>query len=694
MTRLRTNLGLVLALAVATPCAWAQGSDDFKEGIDLLARGRKDEALAAFQRVLAAEPSAEEAYEIWKTTDDSRVWLDMLTAGGEFELVAKRIMDLARQGRLEKRNDEAAIKDLLSTLRNSEDSLERTKTIRELAANHGEYAVVHMLPALADQSNDDWRVVVMNALRSMDTDVVPPLIEALESEDVYQRRNVALVLGYIGDPRAAGPLTAVANNDADGGVKAAASEAAQACGSMGDALQHFLQDGDDYHFRRDNVLRDIDYSDVVWDWAGNTLESREVPRATYNNELSKKAYYRALMVDPSSVDALAGIARACTDIESKLAALAEAGEDVEDQLAAAREGSLAVAGAGPEALDRALQWSVLKDDSSTGTRLCRALGHEASSVTEGLNLALASDDGGMSSEAAVALAHIATRSGGTASAEVVSTLAESVSREIVRIAAVIDGNPNRLNQISSALSGDGVLVNPRGSGANGLAMLHRVPGIDVIIVGDLLPDMTLDQLLRGIANNAATADTPVYLASSNEDTAGLYESRVAGVLEDATDMSALDEVFNQTLSGDRGQANALAERAAVALHHLAQSGRGDVSVANDALAGAVGRDDAIAIPCMGALGLSGTANHAPALVAVAVDAERDDAARIAAANALGVIASRHQIGGDAAAGLNEVLTSDASLEVRRAVSSALGRMNLDAAARAELIRSTRRLGSE
>ena len=107
MTRLRTNLGLVLALAAATPCAWAQGSDSFKEGVDLMARGRQDEALVAFQTVLAAEPSAEEAYEIWKSTDDARIWLDMLTMGGEFELVAKRIMDLARQGRIEKRNRRA-----------------------------------------------------------------------------------------------------------------------------------------------------------------------------------------------------------------------------------------------------------------------------------------------------------------------------------------------------------------------------------------------------------------------------------------------------------------------------------------------------------------------------------------------------------------------------------------------------------
>src|SRR5688572_9278306 len=178
MIRMATRLGLVFAFALASVPALAQ--DDvqtlFQQGVDLLRRGRKEEALVAFQKVLAADPSQEEAYQLWKETDYD-IWLDMMVESGEFQLVAKRIQELARIARNERKNDPEAIRGLVESLRGTSDPLERRKLVRQIAADHGEYAVPMLANALADENDDDWRVIATHSLAQMGTDVVLPLIE-------------------------------------------------------------------------------------------------------------------------------------------------------------------------------------------------------------------------------------------------------------------------------------------------------------------------------------------------------------------------------------------------------------------------------------------------------------------------------------------------------------------------------------
>lgn len=701
MTRLRRKLGLALLLSAAAttgaaaptpvPVTAVGGADvqDFQEGVELLKRGRKAEALAAFQRALAADPSNEDAYELWKSTDQE-IFLDMLLEGGEFEKIAKRFMERATLGRVERRNDPSAIGDLVNRLRGTSDAMERKRIIRQLSADHGEYAVPRLIQPLADAGDDDWRVVAMHTLTEMDTDVVLPLIAALETDDAYQRANIALVLGYIGDPRAAAPLAALASSDGDGKVTRAAQSAAERCGATGDVLGMFLQLGEDYHFRRDRVLRPFDYSAVLWSWEEGGLTSRPVPRAIYNNELSKRAYYSALELDPASLDALAGIARASTDVAAKLIALDAAGEDVGELLELAEAGSVAVAAAGVAAIDRALYWSVIADDGSTGVRLSRTLADLAAAPTEGLRAALDSSDGGMSGEAAVALGRIAARSGADPGAEVVSALGANASREVVRIAAVIDGDAARAEVLVRGLGDEGVLVNHRGSGAQGIALMRRLPGVDVIVVGDVLPDLTLDQVLSDIARNVVTAETPVFLATADEELADSYADRVTGVLASPSDLSPLAEVFEASLEGDRAAADDLSRRSAEVLAQLARAGNASLaSILDDLTAPLAHRDDAVTVPVMAALAAAGTPDQTAPLAAVVADESRSDEARVAAGDALAAIFGRHSVPAGAAAGLREVVSSDASLAVRSAAARALGSANLPAEMRAELVREAR-----
>jgi HEAT repeat protein len=693
MSRVSRHLGLVLALAVfaAPQRAMAQDVKElFDQAKDLLERGEKEEALRAFERVLAADPSNDDAFQLFISTENEVV-LQMLVEGGEFEKVALRFMERARAGQRELQRDDAAISAAIDAFFGASDAVERRAALNTLRANHGEYAVPALVAPLADESDDDRRVYAMNALKQLGSSTVLPLIEALGSENAFQRRNVAIVLGHIGDPRAGAMLLHLSTTDSDLMVQAEALKAAESCQAKGRAAADlFLLHGDLYHRRDLSVLRDIDYSAVVWSWTDGELVGKDVPRAIYNNELAKRCYYRALAGRPDSLDALAGIARESVDIHGKLEALLAAGQEVEPLLELAGEGTLAVAAAGTDALDRALMWSVQSDDTATGGRLARMLAQVATRPTQGLTAALRSGSAGLAGEAAVALAHIASSTNAAVEPTVVTTLGEAAAREIVRIVYVIDGNLERASAIVGALSNQGVLAQHIASGALGIATIAQLPGIDAVLVGDRLPDITADAVIRALQENLSFGETPIYLLTADEELASAFSDRVKGSFADAEGLTALDEVFEANLEGDRAQADALAANAAGALAVLAQSGRSNLTGALAALATAAERRDGVAIPALQALAQAGDAGQADALVAVLNAADRSDEVRIAAANALGAIAGRGaDLGANVGDALRAVLASDASLPVRQAAARAVGRMGLGATDRAGIVESVR-----
>jgi len=694
MSRVSRHLGLVLALAVfaAPQRAMAQDVKElFDQAKDLLERGQKEEALRAFERVLAADPSNDDAFQLFTSTENELV-LQMLVEGGEFEKVALRFMERARAGKRELQRDEAAISAAMDEFFGASDAVQRRQVLNTIRANHGEYAVPALVAPLADESDDDRRLHAMIAFRQLSSNAVLPLIEVLNSENAFQRRNTAIVLGHIGDPRAGAMLLHLSTTDSDLMVQAEALKAAELCGAKGRAAADmFLLHGDLYHRRDLSVLRDIDYSDVIWSWTDGELVSKDVPRAIYNNELAKRCYYRALSSRPDSLDALAGIARESVDIHGKLESLVAAGnDDVEPLLALAGEGTLAVAAAGTDALDRALMWSVQSDDTATGGRIARVLAQIATRPTQGLSAALRSGSAGLAGEAAVALAHIAASTNAAVEPSVVTTLGEAASREIVRIVYVVDGNLERASAVVAALSSQGVLAQHIASGALGIATIAQLPGLDVVLVGDRLPDITADAVIRALQENLSFGETPIYLLTADEELAGAFGDRVKGSFADAAGLTALDEVFEANLEGDRAQADALAANAAGALALLAQGGRSNLSGALEALGRAAARRDGVAIPALQALAQAGDASQADALVAVLNGDDRSDEARIAAANALGAIAGRGgSLGENVGEALRGVLSSDASLPVRQSAARAVGRMGLGATDRASIVESVR-----
>ncbi len=671
MTGWNRKLGLVVALsALALPAAAQDAGDLFREGVDLLQRGRDGEALVAFKKALAAEPTNEEAFELFRSVDHD-VWLQMLTREGDMQLVAQRFMSLSELGRRERRNDRDAIRALVADVL-TDDVVARRAALRQLSADHGEFAVPYMLAAVADQGNEERRVLAMDGLARLGFEAVLPVIEALQTDDAFLRRNLALVLGNIGDARAVATLSHLASADDDAGVRAAAAASLQRLGGAVDPAAAFRQAGDDYHFRRDNVLAAHMVSDVVWSWTDGGLSSTEVPASLYNDVLSRRAYARSLAVDPTSRDSLAGLARANVSAMADLQRLEAADMDAGEWSDAVAAGALEVYLCGADALDAALETSVRENDLVVGAALARMIGEVASEPTPGLAAAVTSSQGELQAEAALAHAHLALASGQPVAAAAVDVLAANAGREIVRIAAIVDADGARAGALAAALEDAGVSVHQWTRGADALALARRVPGLDAVVVADSLPDLTTSQVISELRTHPQYAETPMVVVAADVDSAEeIFGESTDAIVSGADDAGAVLELMSDP-TGDRARARDLAVRSAQAL--AAVAGSSSLAGAEPALiTNAVARDDDVAVPSMAALGQGGSASSVDALAGVALDGDRSDEARAAAAHALaGLFGRGLRPGADVTLGLEALLASDAALEVRAAAAHALG----------------------
>jgi HEAT repeat protein len=685
MTGTSRKLGLLLALSAFAPVALPAASGPapsvtqdvktlFEQGVDFLSRGRDDEALKAFQQALAANPTHEQAFELFRTTDQA-VWMEMLTKNQDFELVAKRFMELASLGRKERRDDAEAIRGLVAKLKGN-DPMGRIAATRQLSSDHGEYAVPYLVPALGDAGDEDRRIATMQTLAEMNLDVVLPLMAALETSDAYLRRNIALTLGRIGDKRAVPALAALSAGDQDSGVRQAADEALTRLGSQGtDAGRTYVQLGNAYANRDGHVLAASPDSTALWAWDGTRLSHVEVPAEVWADVMARRCYGKALELDSNSAEALAGFVRAQVAAETKLGRMeGQEGAELDALKAQLDQSSVAVGLAGAAAADSALQAAIMAHDIAASLGLVQAVSKMAARPTPGLQAALASDDGSLRSAAAIGLGSIAVDTQTSPGAEVVGELARAAAREVVRIAFVIDPDTTRSSAVAANLRSQGMMVTTSENGALGLGLLHRLPGVDVVLIADRLPDITTFQVISDLTDDPRFASTPRVLITNDGEAAGeLFGDSVSGMVVGG-DASGVGALLEQSLNRDRAEADAFSRLAAATLADLAASGA-DISEALDALAGCMAtRPDAVAVPASRALARAGTAMQVPALVAACADASRSDDVRAACADAVAMIVTRGagSLSPENAAQLREVVASESALDVRRAAARAVG----------------------
>jgi len=677
--------------------AFGQSADDLgqllKDGVELMQRGKAEEANAKFREVLAADPSNDDAYNLVKSTD-FKVFLEMLKAGGNSEQAAARLLDLSHQVETAKSQDAATIAGLVNTAVNGTDLGKRTSAVNQLVASHGEYAVPALLKHLG--SNDiDVRANAIIAISRLGADAVAPLAASLTTGNDMQRRNVAEILNRIGDERAVPALLAASG---DGAAGESAAAAAAALGGAGNAADAYLMLATKYFHGDAQTLRNYDGTFTVWSAQDGALVGTDVPGFIYNFELAEQACYDALAIDASSSKARAMIALTAS---GELAAWNNL--DAEAQGSAAMAGTkAALAGAaaltaasGHDDVMAALAMAMHMRDGDVAALLCGTLADLGwSGDLEGgsaLTAALTDSDKTIRYAAAIALMRIDPAASFPTSNLVAQLGGDAASEAAIQQVLVIDSESKNAMNSQRALNDAGFYAVAAQSGAEGLLIAKRTGGFDAIIIRDTLSDLTSYQVLDELRADFRTANAKTLVMGG--DAAKYSNHGIAGVSPTSDDVVGLVKSVQDALAGVTDANSAAANGLSVAASNAIAGVKGAAFNLADAQGGLLlalrdGAADEVRLAALGALANLADADAAGTITGVLSRSENSAEIRAAAAGALGRAIQGVAPSDDALNALVAAMGDD-SVAVRTAAGEALSCADLTDDQRAKVLMARR-----
>lgn len=326
LTRIIPALLCGAALLVFPSTSYAQDTE-FRQGVDAFEQGRFEEAAEYFRKVLEARPSAEQALR-YRDEAGYHFWVRALARQGRLATYARRILRSAEREPVRERRDEDALRKKLSGLW-SDDFMTEYETLEDLIANYGHYVVPQIADVLSDSNDEDKVVRVIHMLARLGDEGTLAVMQLLKSDNPTLQRNAAIALGYSHDVRAIPPLKKLAETGSDSQAKSAATQAIQRIsGPDFGTAEYYARIAEEFY--RENPLFLINrYPEyVVWKWRDGKLDSVEVPRFRWNEEVAEEFAYQGLSVEPNNSKLwtllLNVYAKQWTEVETSLLALKQA----------------------------------------------------------------------------------------------------------------------------------------------------------------------------------------------------------------------------------------------------------------------------------------------------------------------------------------------------------------------------------
>ncbi len=681
----------------------AKVKEYYDGGMKALEQGDYPAALEKFKMLFQEDPTQDQVVDLIRGTE-SRHLLKMLTAGGEYQLAAQRLMELGHSLDRSRSRDGDAIRGLVETAIKEGDIEKRRMASRSLMANHGAFAVPHLVNYLGSNDTEE-RVRAIMALEDIGIEAVLPLCESLNSADAQVRQNALIVLKRLGDPRALGYMAwmAAAKDQPEGVRKAAVAglESIRASSGMkaGNAHDAFLDAARLYYLRSPELMRDLGGAWTLWSWSGGKLEYKDVPRLMYHLRLAEGA---ALMA--AKADAGSGRARAVLGLTyaAQAVALHGAGAEFRDSDAGKAEATrLAGAEAGirsggaaavQAALGIAMEWG----DGPVAVHMLGTLPAFGAGVSldasSSVVKALTSEDGAVRWAAAICCTRLSPRAAFPRCELVPDLLSQAIAVDSIRQILIIEPDTKTAVTLQTDINAAGMHAVVARSGAQGL-IFSKQARYDAVLVSSGLKDLLAQSVANEIKRDARTAGVPVLVVapeSAAESIKGLMGDSIANVvtmpLSAGVYVPMVREAANGSPLNDRAHALAVSE-AACAAAAGASAGCIDLTRTAAALVSAASspnKPEGLKLQALAALKKWGGTASLKGLIAVVADSGSPEAVRAGAAEAAGLILNGNS---PTTNGFETLLggLSDGSVAVRTACAGALGSAKLTAEQRAMVL---------
>lgn len=693
----------LLAVAVAAVVGGAALAQDtpLQEAATLLRLNKKEEATAKLREILAGDPSNADAMQMYRSISQDEWYLLMTQkdADGnpsEIQKIAIAILDRAKAEKKVRSRDAATIDGLVGTATAKDsDYGARQTAINSLIAEHGEFAVPALVAKLGNNDDADGQIQAIAALSQLRSHAVMPLLAALGSSSQDVVRNAAAALKMIGDDRATPAMLHLANDERASVREVAAKFVAQK-GATGTAVDAYLAQAATY--LKGNVAAGA-WSDVVWALADDKLVAADVPALLYPAELAKGCAMAALRIAPSNADARSMFAQACLAQANLIDQGVAGGDEAMKALEATSADLKAVAlASGRDAVRRALEAGAAAGIGpvamgSIGSLAVAENGDSAGSSS--LVGALGSGDKRVRYAAAEALVKATSGVNVPSSGMVVEVLAAAVAEQAVHTVHVVAPLADANAAVAELSAKRGFAVAHSGDAVSGMAALLTNPNVDFLVVSDILPDRTPQDVIGNVKKDPRMANTKIAILCKDEEAAKAKLGDGFTYIKAPLTGEALATATTAALEGSNDPAKARAEAyAAMASASLAAmaAGRCDIGGAATTLAGQLDRADAVSVPAAKALGLGGGEAALAALSGALAGGGSVDLKR-AAATAIGNILARGAKSAEAVAALLAAMDTATDAGLRIDLGAALGKAGLSPEATLEALKKYTRVAS-
>ena len=303
----RKNFTIVLATALfVTTAAYSQNLEqNWNDYLHYTKIGRLDLAAGYAQALLDDQPEPVELLALSEANlNGYAILIKVIDSAPQARLteLSKEILVLIERGRFIRRTEPriivAEVKRLSTTQRGRLAAIKRLK-------DAGEYTIMYMLDAIADDSRADELANILWALPKIGRDAIRPLAAGLQTTNIAVKAEIIKAMGQIGYPQSLAYLKYVIENDGSSELRSFAKKSIaqiDPAAAKLPAARMFYKLAEDYYYHAESLTpaEDADFANVwFWDTESERLASEKVDKDYFYELMSMRACEWALKADPA-----------------------------------------------------------------------------------------------------------------------------------------------------------------------------------------------------------------------------------------------------------------------------------------------------------------------------------------------------------------------------------------------------------
>ena len=410
--------------------------DNWNDYLHYTKIGRLDVAAGYAQAVLDGNPDPVQLLTLSeKNQQGYAILLKVVDSAPDAKLaeLSKKILAIIEQGRFIRRTDPKIIVEEVKRLTGTERG--RMTAVKRLQ-NAGEYSIMYMLEALADESRKDEAANIIWALPQVGRDSLRPLAAALQAKNVPIKTEIIRAMGKIGYPQSLAYLKYVVEKDDSNELRGLAEQSIKQIDESAlkvSAAELFYNLGEEYYYHGQSLkpAEDANFANIwFWDDEKQQLNHEKVNKDCFYELMAMRQCEWALKADAGFGQAIGLWLASYFKAES-------AGVPMPTYFGQGHAGALVYATtAGPEYLHQALARAIKDDNAYVALGAVEALAITAGEksllyrlgIAQPLLQALSFKDRAVRYSAAIAIAAAGPKDDFAESKLVTENLAQAIAK--------------------------------------------------------------------------------------------------------------------------------------------------------------------------------------------------------------------------------------------------------------------------